>query len=91
MGSADNAGFSAKSPTHVLSLTTMECESSHSYPLHIVGIADPYSQVRFLNSQVQGNNINSEQAALGLIQQVKFSGKLLGTGTNSTTQLTHQV
>lgn len=32
------------------------------------------SQVRFLNSQVQGNNINSEQAALQVVQQVKFSG-----------------
>ncbi|WVR07881.1 hypothetical protein IAU60_004924 [Kwoniella sp. DSM 27419] len=31
-------------------------------------------QVRFLNSQLQGNNINSEQAALSLVQQVKFSG-----------------
>ncbi|KAK6908666.1 hypothetical protein I203_102669 [Kwoniella mangroviensis CBS 8507] len=31
-------------------------------------------QVRFLNSQLQGNNINNEQAALQLVQQVKFSG-----------------
>ncbi|WWC92604.1 uncharacterized protein L201_007563 [Kwoniella dendrophila CBS 6074] len=31
-------------------------------------------QVRFLNSQLQGNNINSEQAALQLVGQVKFSG-----------------
>ncbi|WWC66067.1 uncharacterized protein I303_108689 [Kwoniella dejecticola CBS 10117] len=31
-------------------------------------------QVRFLNSQLQGNNINSDQAALQLVQQVKFSG-----------------
>ncbi|WVQ95868.1 hypothetical protein IAU59_002967 [Kwoniella sp. CBS 9459] len=31
-------------------------------------------QVRFLNSNVQGNNINSEQGALQLVQQVKFSG-----------------
>jgi len=31
-------------------------------------------QVRFLNSNLQGNNINSEQAALQLVQQVKFSG-----------------
>ncbi|WVW87134.1 hypothetical protein I302_109191 [Kwoniella bestiolae CBS 10118] len=31
-------------------------------------------QVRFLNSQLQGNNINNEQAALQLVSQVKFSG-----------------
>ncbi|WRT69886.1 uncharacterized protein IL334_006877 [Kwoniella shivajii] len=31
-------------------------------------------QVRFLNSQLQGNNINNEQAALQLVGQVKFSG-----------------
>ncbi|WVF68316.1 hypothetical protein IAT40_003081 [Kwoniella sp. CBS 6097] len=31
-------------------------------------------QVRFLNSNLQGNNINSEQGALQLVQQVKFSG-----------------
>ncbi|KAK8869721.1 hypothetical protein IAR55_000289 [Kwoniella newhampshirensis] len=31
-------------------------------------------QVRFLNSQIQGNNINNEQAALQLVGQVKFSG-----------------
>ncbi len=31
-------------------------------------------QVRFMNSRVEGNNINSEPAALQLVQQVKFSG-----------------
>lgn len=31
-------------------------------------------QVRFMNSRVDGNNINSEQAAMQLINQVKFSG-----------------
>jgi hypothetical protein len=31
-------------------------------------------QVRFLNSQVQGNGIKSEQDALQLLSQVKFSG-----------------
>jgi hypothetical protein len=31
-------------------------------------------QVRFMNSRVEGNNINSEQAALNLLQQVRFSG-----------------
>jgi len=33
------------------------------------------SQIRFLNNQTQGNNINSEQAAMSLIQNIKFSGK----------------
>lgn len=33
------------------------------------------SQVRFLNSNLAGNNINSEQAALQLVGQVNFSGK----------------
>jgi hypothetical protein len=32
------------------------------------------SQIRFLNSQLQGNNINSESAAMSLVGQVKFSG-----------------
>jgi hypothetical protein len=27
-----------------------------------------------MNSRVEGNNINSEQAALALLQQVRFSG-----------------
>ena len=31
-------------------------------------------QVRFMNSRVDGNNINSEAAASALMQQVKFSG-----------------
>jgi len=31
-------------------------------------------QIRFLNSRVEGNGINSEAAALQLVQQVKFSG-----------------
>lgn len=31
-------------------------------------------QIRFLNSNVNGNNITSEQAATQLISQVKFSG-----------------
>ncbi|ORY26049.1 hypothetical protein BCR39DRAFT_542398 [Naematelia encephala] len=31
-------------------------------------------QVRFLNSNVQGNGINSEAGAMSLIQQIKFSG-----------------
>ncbi|KAL8293601.1 hypothetical protein RQP46_000302 [Phenoliferia psychrophenolica] len=31
-------------------------------------------QVRFMNSKIEGNNINSEAAALALINQVKFSG-----------------
>ncbi|KAI5455184.1 hypothetical protein NCC49_000002 [Naganishia albida] len=31
-------------------------------------------QVRFMNSRVEGNGINSEQAALNLVQQVRFSG-----------------
>ncbi|SCV72931.1 BQ2448_6856 [Microbotryum intermedium] len=31
-------------------------------------------QVRFMNSRVEGNNINSEAAALQLVNQVKFSG-----------------
>ncbi|KAK4689607.1 hypothetical protein P7C73_g518, partial [Tremellales sp. Uapishka_1] len=31
-------------------------------------------QVRFMNSRIDGNNINSEQAAMSLVQQVKFSG-----------------
>lgn len=31
-------------------------------------------QVRFLNNRIEGNNITSEQAALNLVQQVKFSG-----------------
>lgn len=38
-------------------------------------------QVRFMNSQVQGDNITSEPQAMGLIQQVKFSG-LTPLGTN---------
>jgi len=33
-------------------------------------------QVRFLNSRVEGNNITSEQQALQLVSQVKFSGEL---------------
>lgn len=32
------------------------------------------SQIRFLNSTVQGNNINSEQAVMSLVGQIKFSG-----------------
>lgn len=31
-------------------------------------------QVRFMNSRVEGNGINSEAAAMQLINQVKFSG-----------------
>lgn len=31
-------------------------------------------QVRFLNSNLQGNNITSEQQAVQLVQQVQFSG-----------------
>ncbi|SCZ94763.1 BZ3500_MvSof-1268-A1-R1_Chr12-1g03642 [Microbotryum saponariae] len=31
-------------------------------------------QVRFMNSRVEGNNINSDAAALALVGQVKFSG-----------------
>lgn len=31
-------------------------------------------QVRFLNSNVEGNNINSEQAALNLLSQIRYSG-----------------
>ncbi|KAM0752926.1 hypothetical protein T439DRAFT_323542 [Meredithblackwellia eburnea MCA 4105] len=31
-------------------------------------------QVRFMNSKIEGNNINNEQAALALVSQVKFSG-----------------
>ena len=31
-------------------------------------------QVRFMNSRVDGNNINGEAAAMNLINQVKFSG-----------------
>ena len=31
-------------------------------------------QVRFMNSRVDGNNISSEQQAMQLLQQVKFSG-----------------
>lgn len=27
-----------------------------------------------MNSRIEGNNINSEQAALALVSQVKFSG-----------------
>lgn len=30
--------------------------------------------VRFLNNRIEGNNITSEQAALQLVEQVKFSG-----------------
>ncbi|KAL1409196.1 hypothetical protein Q8F55_006026 [Vanrija albida] len=37
-------------------------------------------QVRFLNSQLQGNHITTEEAAVNLIQQVKFDGRTpLGT------------
>ena len=32
-------------------------------------------QVRFMNNRVEGNNIATEQAALALLQQVKFSGE----------------
>jgi len=32
-------------------------------------------QVRFLNSNLQGNNITTEQAAVQLVQQVQFSGE----------------
>ena len=32
-------------------------------------------QVRFMNNRVEGNSIASEQAALQLVQQVKFSGE----------------
>lgn len=38
-------------------------------------------QVRFMNSNVQGNNITNEQQAMQLLQQVKFSG-LTPLGTN---------
>lgn len=38
-------------------------------------------QVRFMNSNVQGNNITNEQGAMQLLQQVKFSG-LTPLGTN---------
>lgn len=31
-------------------------------------------QVRFMNSRAEGNNINSQQAAMQLVNQVKFSG-----------------
>lgn len=31
-------------------------------------------QVRFMNSRVDGNGITSEQAAMNLVSQVKFSG-----------------
>lgn len=31
-------------------------------------------QVRFMNSRVQGDNINSQQAVMQLVNQVKFSG-----------------
>jgi hypothetical protein len=34
------------------------------------------SNIRFLNSQYDGNHINSEQAAMQLVSQVKFSGTL---------------
>jgi len=38
-------------------------------------------QVRFMNNRLEGNNIASEQQALQLVQQVKFSGLTpLGTG-----------
>ncbi|KAK4704861.1 hypothetical protein P7C70_g1351, partial [Phenoliferia sp. Uapishka_3] len=41
-------------------------------------------QVRFMNSKIEGNNINSEQAALALVSQVKFSGLTpLGTSLNN--------
>jgi hypothetical protein len=32
-------------------------------------------QVRFLNNRIEGNGINSEQSALQLVGQVKFSGE----------------
>lgn len=31
-------------------------------------------QVRFMNNRTEGNNISTEQQALQLVQQVKFSG-----------------
>lgn len=31
-------------------------------------------QVRFLNSNVEGNNLNTEQSVLQLLQQIKYSG-----------------
>ncbi|GFZ45456.1 hypothetical protein JCM24511_03182 [Saitozyma sp. JCM 24511] len=45
-----------------------------SWRLEHSGRGNRADQVRFLNSNVQGNGINSEAAALGLVQQVKFSG-----------------
>jgi len=35
------------------------------------------TRVRFLNSKVEGNGLTSEQQALQLVQQVKFSGTFL--------------
>lgn len=35
------------------------------------------AQVRFMNSRVEGNGINSEAAALRLLEQVRFSGMSL--------------
>lgn len=41
-------------------------------------------QVRFMNSRVEGNGINSEAAAMQLVNQVKFSGLTpLGTALDS--------
>lgn len=34
-----------------------------------------------MNNRLEGNNIASEQAALQLVQQIKFSGKLQGPST----------
>lgn len=40
-------------------------------------------QVRFMNSRLEGNGINSEAAALNLISQIKFSGEWMIASSSS--------
>lgn len=45
-----------------------------NYRPSLPSLTPPLPQVRFMNSRVEGNGINSEAAALNLLTQVRFSG-----------------
>lgn len=51
-----------------------ECESPQHVRRCLPSSPLGCSNIRFLNSHYEGNHINSEQAAMQLVSQVKFTG-----------------